>query len=542
MVNPADIRFSVPAGLFIRAVIERDVPLLADLAEKHPAQTLFRLDFTMRGLAFGFAPLAFEHLVEDTPGLRDWVDWLIEQDRLLRKQLGWEQRQGDLAVLRAAYRSGDLALVIGAGASMAANMPGWNELVIEMIDRALHEGSPAHREELLRAFQTRAKGGESAATFGESVFFVNETRYAELLKEKLRPVSPTTRVRLERARADLKSGSPERSQALREAGEAVSEVFDASFSMHLRQQLFGRTLYRTELHPAIARMVRSRQPKSLMSRVFAILTYNFDDLLETVIREAGREATTHVSKAGKPFAMRAGRPLGHPERSSAVDIYHVHGFLPATRGAYAFAPLEDVDLVFSEAQYRARYGEDSSWTKLAQSALFGNAPCLFVGSSLEDEDAVAQLSAAHRRRPGWFCYAIMRLPEGSRDRPEQLTGSELERLGAGQRKLGLHTLWISEHAEIAGLLDSISRAPDTHWVPEVDSFPIIAPDLIHAKTNPDASNSLGVILAQNGDPEGARMAFQRAIDTPGFACAPVAWRHLGVLLGELGDVEGACAA
>jgi hypothetical protein len=49
-----------------------------------------------------------------------------------------------------------------------------------------------------------------------------------------------------------------------------------------------------------------------------------------------------------------------------------------------------------------------------------------MGSSLEDDESVAQLSEVHRRRPGWFRYAILRLPEGVRDRKESLTGDELE--------------------------------------------------------------------------------------------------------------------
>src|SRR5262249_52035093 len=156
-------------------------------------------------------------------------------------------------------------------------------------------------------------------------------------------------------------------------------------------------------------------------------TYNFDDLLETAIRESGQEFTVHLSKAGESGALRLGEPFGRPERPSAIDIYHVHGFVPAPRGAFFGVPLEDVDLVFSEAQYRAQYGE-TSWTKRVQAAMFGNAPVLFLGSSLEDDETVAQLSEAHRKRPSWFRYAILRLPEDVRERKTSLTGEELEQL------------------------------------------------------------------------------------------------------------------
>jgi Flp pilus assembly protein TadD len=54
--------------------------------------------------------------------------------------------------------------------------------------------------------------------------------------------------------------------------------------------------------------------------------------------------------------------------------------------------------------------------------------------------------------------------------------------------------------------------------------------------------NLGVLLAEQGDPAGARAAWKQAIDTGHPDFAPKAMRNLGVLLVEQGDVEGARAA
>ena len=54
--------------------------------------------------------------------------------------------------------------------------------------------------------------------------------------------------------------------------------------------------------------------------------------------------------------------------------------------------------------------------------------------------------------------------------------------------------------------------------------------------------NLGVLLAEQGDVEGARAAYQRAIDSGHPEQAPAAMVSLGVLLNEQGDVEGARAA
>jgi len=167
-----------------------------------------------------------------------------------------------------------------------------------------------------------------------------------------------------------------------------------------------------------------------------------------------------LSKGGETESLRLGKPFGHRDGPSAVDIYHVHGFCPDPRGAYFAAPLDNIDLVFSEAQYRATYGDDASWTKRVQTALFGRSPCLIIGSSLADEDAVAQLADAHRRRPGWFTYVVLMMPKDIAADGREPDGAALESRAARYRELGLHVLWIRSHDEIPELLDAI-RQPDT---------------------------------------------------------------------------------
>jgi Tfp pilus assembly protein PilF len=57
-----------------------------------------------------------------------------------------------------------------------------------------------------------------------------------------------------------------------------------------------------------------------------------------------------------------------------------------------------------------------------------------------------------------------------------------------------------------------------------------------------AANDLGVLLIEQGDAEGARAAYQQAIDSGSPLAAPSAARNLGSLLSKLGDSGGARAA
>ena len=64
----------------------------------------------------------------------------------------------------------------------------------------------------------------------------------------------------------------------------------------------------------------------------------------------------------------------------------------------------------------------------------------------------------------------------------------------------------------------------------------------HADAAPMAAVNLGVLLAEQGDADGAKAAYQQAIDSGHADAAPVAAFNLGVLLQEQGDVDGAKAA
>jgi len=56
--------------------------------------------------------------------------------------------------------------------------------------------------------------------------------------------------------------------------------------------------------------------------------------------------------------------------------------------------------------------------------------------------------------------------------------------------------------------------------------------------DPAGAFGLGTRLAEQGDVEGARSAFQQAIDSADPEYAPAAAFRLGLLLGRRGDIEG----
>src|SRR5437899_488904 len=86
----------------LSAIDARDANALERLCRCDHAHVLYVLDAAMRGLDRGIRPSAAEALLAQSPDERARLDWLLERNETLRTRLGPLQRDGDLAVLRAA--------------------------------------------------------------------------------------------------------------------------------------------------------------------------------------------------------------------------------------------------------------------------------------------------------------------------------------------------------------------------------------------------------------------------------------------------------
>jgi Tfp pilus assembly protein PilF len=88
----------------------------------------------------------------------------------------------------------------------------------------------------------------------------------------------------------------------------------------------------------------------------------------------------------------------------------------------------------------------------------------------------------------------------------------------------------------------IGGTPSEPPAPELDASTLIGALQAPSEQGPHAARNLGLLLAEQGDVDGARAAFQQAIASGHPDEAPRAARNLGITLAEQGDVEGARAA
>lgn len=129
-----------------------------------------------------------------------------------------------------------------------------------------------------------------------------------------------------------------------------------------------------------------------------IITYNYDDIIETKIREKNMDI---------PFQSVYGQGIDPDNR--ALAIYHVHGFLPQEG---AISELNNITL--SEYVYHEQYSNIYSWNNIVQINKFRDKTCLFIGTSLSDPNIRRLLDIANSQKKGRkFHYIIKKKPSRS---------------------------------------------------------------------------------------------------------------------------------
>lgn len=348
--------------------------------------------------------------------------WAMNADEQLRGEIGRAQGQADALRLDLSYALGEICLIAGAGLSQAAGLPGWKDLVIA----------------LLRDAEERV------------------TKTGDL--ESLR-----------RSRRDLEAVKDYTTADLFRATRSFEAAAGHSMNSWLREGLLKR--YRnlrtvslvptSEQHEVIARMLWSRRPGHTTPGLNALVTYNFDDLLELHLAKLSRRSEVHVSVDGEWKAMdyssyAAGDWFPEPsEHEAPLRIFHPHGFLP-----YYDVPdldFESIDCVFSESAYDQHYGHEYTFAKRVQRSLFRSAIGLFIGTSFMDDRLQKELEEAHSERPGWFHYALMADKEAAADDAMYLSRSERF------AKWGVRPIWLPSHDGYPEFLLDMANVSAERW-------------------------------------------------------------------------------
>ncbi|MCK4787807.1 MAG: SIR2 family protein [Desulfobacteraceae bacterium] len=263
-----------------------------------------------------------------------------------------QQREDRLRDIASDYSDGNITLVLGAGVSIDSGLPDWSSLLdslfVRLLTRELAEGSDIRDEEI------------------------------EAIVKRLKDVDDPSPLMTARYLRKGLTDSP--SNVSGSFHSTVGNVLYESAKRHIRSDTWVK---------ALAKMTH---PRRTGAKVKAVVTYNFDDLLEKELAMSG-DLYRSIFREGETAA------------NDELPIYHVHGFLPEDRDA--FDHLEESTLVFSEEGYHEIYVDSYHWSNLVQLNLLRESTCLFVGLSLTDPNLRRLLEISARRAGNSKHFALM---------------------------------------------------------------------------------------------------------------------------------------
>jgi hypothetical protein len=346
--------------------------------------------------------------------------------------------------LRTAYQSKNLTLFLGAGASVANGLPTWERLVLAMYFAAIH---------------TRHLGGWRP--FPNYLFAIAEWH----LKRLREPLEITAR--------KLCNYYPSGQEFITELKKTLYAGFRKGdgtefFPMDPRQLC--------EANPTLSAITELCQTES--GGVRAVITYNYDNLLETALEHFPYEV---IWKAG-------------PRRSDALPIYHVHGYVPVNEQESSQAE----ELLFTEEQYNRAMNDPYSWSNLIQIQAMAGSVGLMVGLSMTDRNMRRLLDAVQKAPVKTQNYVLLKEPvwkdpsenevdeinanalsyierfnrsggsvpgtkgeryaQEIRDILRQVERQDKEQQGHLLRQLGVEPIWYRDHEEVAFTLRKVREA------------------------------------------------------------------------------------
>lgn len=231
------------------------------------------------------------------------------------------------------FRDERLVMVLGAGVSFEFGIPTWNALLQKLMIKTIEQGDQA--SSILAQLFTKV--------FSPSPVIAGRYLYDHYKQEE----------------------------------EQDSFVFEEAVRKVLYEQIDF-----TRESPMMREIVNFCVAPGKSPNLDSIITYNYDDVLETML-----------SKLEVNVPYKVIYDVGMNPRSGVLPIYHVHGFLPHKGKLKAKNKI-----TLGENIYHKEYSEIYSWSNIVQINKYRDFSCLFIGTSLTDPNLRRLLDIARLQR------------------------------------------------------------------------------------------------------------------------------------------------
>lgn len=314
-----------------------------------------------------------------------------------------------------AYKSGRLVLCLGAGVSIDAGIPLWDELINKLLLKII----------LLSIEESN--NAEDIEDENDKIIF-NEQDIQSLEKIAL----------------ENKEQTP-----LMQMRYIKTAIDEDKYYEAVHSELYSNKINKnSDLLISIAKLCR---PERDHKGVSSVITYNFDNLLEQVLENLNI-AYNVIQNQGKC-------PL-----SGKLNIYHVHGYLSQDKNKDEWSKL-----VFSEEDYHEIYSDSYCWSNMAQVKAFQDDVCLFVGSSLTDPNLRRLLDEAMRHPENTRHFAIL-----TRKKYDNVTVENKELIKWYQdfddsirnkifNSFGISVIWVNDYSEIPNILTKLEKSRESNY-------------------------------------------------------------------------------
>jgi SIR2-like protein len=342
----------------------------------------------------------------------------------------------DLRGLRYAWRTRQLSLFLGAGVSIPYGLPSWNNLVLELLFE--------------QAQTTRRLGGmwphyrRAVASWMTDYFDYDPLVLARMVERDLR-------FKKRAGAASRAGGRPE------------------LFLERLRTHMYANYRVprgRTTLQ-AISELVAKGTKRS---GVDAVVTFNFDDLLERELRQR-RVPVCPVTSSDR-------------QHGAGLRVIHAHGYVPRS------GPLSRKDIIFTEPDYHRLTESMFHWSLSEVVERLRKSTVLFIGLSMSDPNLRRLLDASRNSEipPHWqiqkrheirdheVLEAMADVDRRARDyatllgsgldrrsKPAQLEESVHAALRQADtydrevfQSMGVKTIWVDRFDQIVDIIDAIA--------------------------------------------------------------------------------------